>query len=69
MTNGQAIRQGFVPCETNPETGGLSRTADVFHGRAVATVGLRKGEQRHVCLDCAQRFHKHLHHRPGVQWK
>jgi hypothetical protein len=53
-TNGEAIRAGFVPCETSPVYGGLSRTVHPFHGVAEVTVGSR-GERRHVCRDCAHK--------------
>jgi hypothetical protein len=66
MTNGGAIRAGFIPCESNPRTGTLSRTTEVFHGSAMLTVGQKSGNLRHVCTSCAQRFHASLKQRPGL---
>lgn len=37
-TNGQAIADGFVPCEDTPQWGGLSRTVHPFHAVAEVTV-------------------------------
>lgn len=69
MLNGDAIREGIIPCETNPETGALSRTGERFHGRATATVGSQKGNLRHACADCARRHHKLQKQRTGVLWE
>lgn len=68
MTNGEAIRKGSIPCETNPTTGDLSRTTEQFHARAVVTAGGRKGQLRHVCQRCAERHHGAQKHRAGVLW-
>jgi hypothetical protein len=67
--NSDALRNGFIPCETNPETGGLSRTVEPYHARATVTVGQMKGSLRHVCHDCAHTFHQHQKLRHGVSWE
>jgi hypothetical protein len=69
ITNGSAIRQGLIPCETNPATGGLSRTGEMFHARAAVTVGSQKANLRHVCDDCAARFHSYARQRSGILWE
>lgn len=66
--NSNAIRAGAVPCETNPETGGLSRTLEAFHAVASLTVGQRKGEKRHVCEPCANKFHHLQQQARGIVW-
>lgn len=55
-TNADAIRSGLIPCETNPDTGTLSRTADPFHALATYTVG-RSKPRRHVCNGCRLKYH------------
>lgn len=67
--NADALRAGFIPCETNPETGGLSRTVHPYHAKACVTVGSQKGALRHVCLECAVTYHKHQERRIGVIWE
>lgn len=67
-TNGNAIRDGLIPCETSPTFGGLARTMDAFHAVAAVTTGSQKGNKRHVCLDCATQHHRHQHQVPGVIW-
>lgn len=67
--NGDAIRKGLIPCETNPDTGGLSRTGQPFHAVAVLTAGSQKGNKRHVCAECADRFHRHQKQEGGILWE
>ena len=68
FTNATAIRQGMVPCETNPDTGKLSMLHEVFHAQAVTTTGSMKGSKRHVCESCADKHHGLQHHQRGVKW-
>lgn len=68
ITNSTALKSGAVPCETNPKTGGLSRTGEIFHGEAVLTIGMLKGAKRHVCEYCAKTFHHLAKTVPGVVW-
>lgn len=68
VTNGYLIRQGFVPCETNPDTGGLSRTTDPAHALAVFTITGKGFESRHVCRECALTFYTHRPIKEGVIW-
>lgn len=67
--NSDAIQAGLIPCETNPRTGGLSRTLEPFHAQAAETVGTNKDGRRHVCTECAVKHHKHLRRRPGIIWE
>lgn len=67
-TNGKAIRSGLTPCETNPATGQLSYCREPFHARATVTVGSSKGTLRHVCMECANRYHKDQVVRHGIKW-
>lgn len=66
--NSDAIRYGLVPCETNPDTGGLSRTGQSFHAVATITVGSVRGNKKHVCAECAERYHRHQKQAGGVLW-
>lgn len=66
--NSDAIAAGLTPCETEPERGALSRTTEPFHALAVLTVGSRKNELRHVCIECAHAFHRHQRQRAGILW-
>lgn len=66
--NSHAIRAGYVPCETNPDSGGLSKTGHAFHAVAVVTVGSVKGNKRHVCAECADRYHRHQKQEGGIVW-
>lgn len=67
-TNAAALRAGLTPCETDPARGGLSRTSHPFHGVAAVTVGSQRGNLRHVCEECAEKWHKHQERRGGVRW-
>jgi hypothetical protein len=69
LTNGEMIRRGITPCETNDETGGLSKTKEPFHARALVTVGSMKTNLRHVCSECAAVFHRHQQQRAGILWE
>jgi hypothetical protein len=66
--NADALRAGIVPCETDPASGGLSRTLEPFHAAAELTAGSQRGSLRHVCAGCARAHHQHLRQRPGVLW-
>jgi len=66
--NSDALRDGLIPCETEPRYGGLSRTTHPFHAGATVTVGSQRGNRRHVCEQCAERWHKHQAREEGVQW-
>lgn len=66
--NADAIQAGYVPCETNPETGGLSRTGQPFHAVAKITVGQQRGNKRHVCPDCASHYHAIQKQVSGIVW-
>lgn len=68
VTNGWLIRHGHVPCESNPKTGGLSRTGDPAHALAEVTVSGRGFELRHVCRECAKDFYAHRPTKEGVIW-
>lgn len=68
-TNGQAIRNGLIPCETDPDTGHLSRTTWPFHAVATYTTGSARGGFRHVCAGCLERHHKGLRVRSGIRWE
>lgn len=68
MLNGDAIKAGIIPCETNPASGGLSRTTKEFHAPATLTVGSQKGNKRHVCKDCANKHHGAQKRVDGIQW-
>ncbi len=67
-TNGHLIHQGLVPCETNPDTGGLSHTGDRAHALAAFTVTGKGFESRHVCRECAIKFHMQRRIKEGVIW-
>ncbi len=67
-TNAHAIRAGLMPCETNPVNGGLSRTVHQFHAVAAVTTGSQKGNKRHVCRDCAHKFHNAQHQVQRIVW-
>lgn len=67
-TNGEMIRAGVIPCETN-KYGGLARTGDAFHARAVLTVGQTRDGLRHVCEECALLYHRHQKQRAGILWE
>lgn len=66
--NSDAIRAGAIPCETNPSTGGLSRTLEAFHAVASLTVGQQKNGKRHVCANCAESWHQHQQQARGIVW-
>lgn len=66
--NSDAIRAGLIPCETNPSTGGLSRTVEPFHVVATLTVGQQKNGKRHVCEPCAGKWHHLQQQARGVVW-
>jgi len=68
LTNAVVIRQGKIPCETNPDNGSLSRLSDPFHRLATLTVGSQKGNKRHVCEDCQRHYHEHQKCVGGVMW-
>lgn len=67
-TNAHALRAGLTPCETDPARGGLSRTPDLFHAPAAVTVGSQRGGRRHVCEQCADKWHKGQARVGGVRW-
>lgn len=67
-TNGELIRQGLIPCEVNPDTGGLSRTGDPAHALAVFTITGKGFESRHVCRECALKFYSNRPIKEGVLW-
>lgn len=66
--NSDVIRAGAIPCETDPWTGGLSRTLEAFHALAVLTVGQVKGSKRHVCINCADKWHGNQQQARGIVW-
>lgn len=71
MTNAEALRAGITPCETNPLTGGLSRTVDEFHAAATITCGtkrIRTENLKHACVQCAKQYHTLMRQRDGVLW-
>lgn len=68
VTNGRLIRQGLVPCEVNPRTGGISRTGDPAHALAVFTISGRGFESRHVCRECAMEFYANRPIKEGIHW-
>lgn len=68
LLNRDLIRLGLVPCETDPDTGGLSRTGDPAHALATWTVTGKGYESRHVCEECAAEFHSQRPIKEGVIW-
>lgn len=68
VPNGYLIRCGLVPCETNPDTGGLSRTGDPAHALAVFTITGKGFESRHVCRGCVLAFYANRPIKEGVIW-
>lgn len=68
-TNADMIRNGYIPCETNPDSGNLSQLSDLFHAHAFITVGQQKGNLRHVCSFCARRHHSDQKQRHGIKWE
>jgi hypothetical protein len=70
VTNGQAIRRGMIPCEIDPNSGNFSRTGEVFHGSAVATVGRQRNNLTHVCGDCTKIYFRWASRvRIGIHWE
>jgi len=57
----------LIPCETNPETGAESRQFERFHAYAEVTIGT-KVPLRHVCRECAKKWHKSREQRLGIRW-
>jgi len=67
-SNAWGARHDVIPCETNPQTGALSRQREAFHARATMTVGAEGTERRHVCEPCQKRWHRFNKIERGVTW-
>lgn len=70
MTNRDALKQGVIPCESNPENGELSYTFNTFHAAATLTIKIIDGidskldvheKYVHLCFDCAVTHFKKCH--------
>lgn len=81
MTNREALRMGWIPCEADKANGALSYTNDEFHGVAVITVKISSSDNGddpklstheplvHVCFDCATKHFKSCYAwQTGVVW-